>query len=259
MNGLSSVIQNLWLHPHKPEIQKWSVLWSIVTRWFWQYLLCLMWEPFFLFLHAARQLQQLWWRGQHQMRWCCAVAGVSLTVSTAPQSRASYRHTRWSHDASVNGAIRYSFTSYSPRIHTFPLGINVCTKCIHSTWIWSTSRMWTNSAKMQWNRWIVKLPLQNPEEVFWSLWIKITEKLFCCNSGLVRCRCCEKQLWPFCWSLHHDHLETEPLSKVDTLSRVSENNYVGSGLVADWWHLRSCDHWSRGRPCRPGTGTHSCY
>ena len=148
INGLSSVIQNLWLHPHKPEIQKWSVLWSIVTRWFWQYLLCLMWEPFFLFLHAARQLQQLWWRGQHQMRWCCcAVAGVSLTVSTAPQSRASYRHTRWSHDASVNGAIRYSFTSYSPRIHTFPLGINVCTQCIHSTWIWSTSRMWTNSAK----------------------------------------------------------------------------------------------------------------
>ena len=59
MNGLSSVIQNLWLHPHKPEIQKWSVLWSIVTRWFWQYLLCLMWELFFLFLHAARQLQQL--------------------------------------------------------------------------------------------------------------------------------------------------------------------------------------------------------
>ena len=126
-----------------------------------------------------------WWRGQHQMRWCCcAVAGVSLTVSTAPQSRASYRHTRWSHDASVNGAIRYSFTSYSPRIHTFPLGINVWAKCIHSNWIWSTSRMWTNSAKMQWNRWIVKLPLQNPEEVFWSLWIKITEKLFCCNSGL---------------------------------------------------------------------------
>ena len=52
------------------------------------------------------------------------------------------------------------------RIHTFPLGINVWAKCIHSTWIWSTSRMWTNSAKMQWNRWIVKLPLQNPEEVF---------------------------------------------------------------------------------------------
>ena len=34
------------------------------------------------------------------------------------------------------------------RIHTFPLGIYVCTKCIRSTWIWSTSRMWTNSAKM---------------------------------------------------------------------------------------------------------------
>ena len=165
MNGLSSVIQNLWLHPHKPEIQKWSVLWSIVTRWFWQYLLCLMWEPFFLFLHAARQLQQLWWRGQHQMRWCCAVAGVSLTVSTAPQSRASYRHTRWSHDASVNGAIRYSFTSYNPHSY-IPTG-DQCLSKVHSLHLDLEHEPHVNKlGKMQWNRWIVKLPLQNPEEVF---------------------------------------------------------------------------------------------
>ena len=88
------------------------------------------------------------------------------------------------------------------------------------------------------NRWIVKLPLQNPEEVFWSLRIKITEKLFCCNSGLVRC-CCEKQLWPFCWSLHHDHLETEARSLKWTHFPVSPKIIM---LVAEWWHLRSCDH-----------------
>ena len=40
-------------------------------------------------------------------------------------------------------------------------------------------------------------------------------------------------------------------SKVDTLSRVSENNYVGGGVVAPAL--------MRSRPCRPRTGTHSCY
>ena len=136
----------------KPEILKWSVLWSIVTRWFWQYLLYPMWEPFFLFLHAARQQAavQLGDDGGNIRCGVVVLLLVSLTVSTAPRRRASYRHTRWPHDASVNGAIRYSFTSYNPHSY-IPTGdqcLQFCTKCIHSTWIWSTSRMWTNSAKM---------------------------------------------------------------------------------------------------------------
>ena len=107
-----------------------------------------------------------WWRGQHQMRWCCcAVAVVSLTVSTAPQSRASYRHTRWSHDASVNGAIRYSFTSYNPHSY-IPTG-DQCLSKVHSLHLDLEQEPHVNKlGKMQWNRWIVKLPLQNPEEVF---------------------------------------------------------------------------------------------